>query len=173
MRPFGGYSIIFSEGLCQLKGRAKHKLLYSSDSNNLWNESVKTVIILDSNHCFNKDQYWGNNMKTMWEKGLPKSCRLYLNKNRFVGQNGLKLSSPLPDNCTYESIVNREHNAISAANFKRHILVTHPTIDSGELPLYHAIVVQAEILSSESENKDIPVDNILQKQFGQLVVMTQ
>ena len=62
-KPFGGYSIVFSGDFCQLEGGVKNKLLYSSESSNLWSDSVKTVIILDSNNCFNKDQYWSNNIK--------------------------------------------------------------------------------------------------------------
>ena len=101
----------------------------------------------------------------MWEKDLPRSCQSTLNRTRIVGKNGLKLPSPLPDNSAYAIVLNRERNAILAANFKRHILTTHPTIDSDELPPCHTIVIQAEIRSSESVNKDIPVDNVLRKQI--------
>ena len=51
-KPFGGFSIVFSGNFCQLPPiMAKEKdLLWSENSNGLWNNSINEVIILDNEH---------------------------------------------------------------------------------------------------------------------------
>ena len=54
-----------------------------------------------------------------------------------------------------------ESNAISAGNFKRHILDTHPPFHSLEAAPEHTIVIEAEIRSTKSKQITVTINNVL------------
>ncbi len=62
---FGGFSIICSRDFRQLELVCSNdsKLLFSSLSNGLWDNSINVVIILDNNHCFKEDPEHGFMLK--------------------------------------------------------------------------------------------------------------
>jgi hypothetical protein len=55
------------------------------------------------------------------------------------------------DTC-YACLTNNERNSIQASIFKKHILATHPSINSNLNPLEHTIIIEADINSSAAKN---------------------
>ena len=102
-------------------------------------------------------------MKTMWKSDLPVKARKIMNSQRVLQEDGLQLPSKFEDDidACFACPSNRERNAISAGNFKRHLLDTHPMFDSQELPPEHTIVVEADIFSSVSDRRNVNVDNVI------------
>jgi hypothetical protein len=45
-----------------------------------------------------------------------------------------------------------KHNSIQASIFKKHVLATHPSINSNVNPLKHTIIIEAGISSSVTKN---------------------
>jgi hypothetical protein len=55
------------------------------------------------------------------------------------------------DTC-YVCPTNNEHNSIKASIFKKHILATHPSINSNVNPPKYTIIIEADITSSVAKN---------------------
>jgi hypothetical protein len=55
------------------------------------------------------------------------------------------------DTC-YACPINNEHNSIQASIFKKHILATHPSINSYVNPPEHTIIIEAGIIRSVAKN---------------------
>jgi len=89
---FGGFSIIFSGDFCQLEPVCSNesKLLFSSLSSGLWDNSINMVIILDNNHWFKEDPEYGKMLKRMWNGDLTNEDQKQIN-TRVIGYQGLKL----------------------------------------------------------------------------------
>ena len=90
----------------------------------------------------------------MWSGDLTRSDRLWLNE-RVVGSENVPI---LPDQFGQKDVcfacpTNKERNAISAGNFRRHIIKTCPDISSAALPPEHTIVIEADIQSSKPTKK--------------------
>ena len=161
-KPFGGISVIFAGDFRQLEPSAtsENNLLFSRLSSNLWNNSIKVIIILNNEHRYKDDPEYGRIMKRMWNNNLSKKDRKLFN-TRVVGNNNLKLPSTFEGDACYVCPSNQEHNAISAGNFEMHILDTHPPFDSLEAPPEHTIVIEADIRSTKSKQKNVTIDNVL------------
>ena len=161
-KPFGGISVIFAGDFRQLEPSAtsENNLLFSRLSSNLWNNSIKVIIILNNEHRYKDDPEYGRIMKRMWNNDLSKKDRKLFN-TRVVGNNNLKLPSTFEGDACYACPSNRERNAISAGNFEMHILNTHPPFDSLEAPPEHTIVIEADIRSTKSKQKNVTIDNVL------------
>ena len=164
-KPFGGFVIIFAGDFRQLEpcGEKQSNLLFSRESSCLWDLSINTTIFLNNEHRFKDDPRYGKWLKTMWKSDLPVKARRVMNTQRVVRKDGLQLPSKFEDDidACFACPSNRERNAISAGNFKRHLLDTHPTFDSQELPPEHTIVVEADIFSSVSDQRNVNVDNVI------------
>ena len=161
-KPFEGVPIVFSGDFWQLEPSAssENNLLFSRQSSNLWNDSINVIIILNNEHRYKDDPRYGRIMKEMWHGDLSKKNRKLFN-TRVVGKNNLILPSTFGGDACYACPSNREHNAISAGNFERHILDTHPPFHSLEAPPEHTIVIEAEIRSTESKQRNLIIDNVL------------
>jgi hypothetical protein len=161
-KPFGGISIVFAGDFRQLEpsGSSENNLLFSRQSSNLWNDSINVIIILNNEHRYKDDPRYGQIMKKMWQCDLSKRHRKLFN-TRIVGRNGLKLPSTFEGDACYACPSNRERNAISAGNFRRHVLNTHPTFVSQVLPPKHTIVVEADIRSTKNKQRNVTIDNVL------------
>ena len=63
-KPFSGFSVIFAGDFCHLEpcGSSESQLFFSRTSSNLWNDSVKTIIILHNDHRFREDPDYGKMM---------------------------------------------------------------------------------------------------------------
>ena len=81
---------------------------------------------------------------------------------RVVGSKDLTLPTRFEGYMCYACPTNVERSAISASSFQKHLLDTHPQVDSNELPLLHTIIVEADIQSSPSKRAKIRVINVLQ-----------
>lgn len=148
-KPFGGFSIVFAGDFRQLPPirSSEKQLLYSEDSSNLWNDTINTVIILDNKHRFKDDPAWGELMYDFWSNDLKIKHRKIIQGRRVDGKK-VKLPKQLPEEAAYACAYNSERNAISAANFKDHILKTHPPFkNSDDLPPMHTIVIEGDIQS--------------------------
>ena len=156
MKPFGGYSIIFAGDFRQLEpGGKPEQLLFSQESSHAWADLLNAVVILQSDHRFKEDPQYGKLLQRMWEDDLGKKDRQWLNE-RTVGSVEVPV---LPDDfggldVVYAAPKNTERNSISAGNFKRHILETHPNIDSSDVPPNHTVIVEANITSSVRGKKN-------------------
>ena len=161
-KPFGGISIVFAGDFRQLEpsGSSENNLLFSRQSSNLWNDSINVIIILNNEHRYKDDPRYGQIMKKMWQCDLSKRHRKLFN-TRIVGRNGLKLPSTFEGDACYACPSNRERNAISAGNFRRHVLNTHPPFVSQVLPPKHTIVVEADIRSTKNKQRNVTIDNVL------------
>ena len=161
-KPFGGLSIVFCGDFRQLEPSASSEdnLLFSRQSSNLWNDSINVIIILNNEHRYKDDPRYGRIMKEMWHGDLSKKNRKLFN-TRVVGKNNLVLPSTFSGDACYACPSNRERNAISAGNFERHILATHPPFHSLEAPPEHTIVIEAEIRSTKSKQRNVTIDNVL------------
>jgi len=115
---------------------------------------------LNDEHRYKDDPEYGQIMKRMWLNYLTKKDRKLIN-TRVVEENGLKLPSTFLGDACYACPSNREQNAISGGSFERHILSTHPSFESQELPPEHTIVIEADIRSTRSKQKNVTIDNVL------------
>jgi hypothetical protein len=162
-KPFGGFSIIFAGDFRQLEPTSceDSDLLFSCKSSRHWENCINAVIILENNHRFKDDPEYGRLLKRMWLGDLTKKDRERINK-RVVKPGGLQLlpSFEGKDVC-YACPTNVERNAISAINFKNHVLRTHPNVNDNNLPPDHTIIIEADIKSSLSKRSKQKVDNVL------------
>ena len=151
LKPFGGYSIIFAGDFRQLEpsGAKPHQLLFSRESSHVWCDLLNAVVILESDHRFKEDPEYGKLLQRMWAGELSMDDRKWLNE-RVIGSEQVPV---LPDEFTGLDAVfacpkNTERNSISAGNFKRHVLDTHPSIHSLNAPPDHTIIIEANINST-------------------------
>lgn len=162
-KPFGGFSIIFAGDFRQLEPTSceDSDLLFSSKSSRHWENCINALIILDNNHRFKDDPEYGRLLKRMWMGDLTKKDRERINK-RVVKPGGLQLPPSFEgkDVC-YACPTNVERNAISAINFKNHVLRTHPNVNNNNLPPDHTIIIEADIKSSSSKRSKQKVDTVL------------
>jgi len=159
-KPFGGFSIIFSGDFRQLEpcGAKGEDLLFSRASGCGFESKLNAVVILENKHRFKNDEKYGDMLKRMWEGDLTTEDRKWINE-RFVGRatSGLTLpkSNEFADvDVVYAAPTNRERNAVTAGNFRDHVLKTCPHINTSEdtLPPDHTIIIEADILSSAPKN---------------------
>ena len=162
-KPFGGLSIIFAGDFRQLEpsGSDESDLLFSSKSSQHFENCINAYIILSNNHRFKECPEYGKLLKRMWRGDLTKKDRELIN-TRVIGENGLTLPSSFgnKDAC-YASPTNKERNAISAGNFGKHVIVTHPHVNENRLPPDHTIIIEADIRSSSSKRSKQKIDNVL------------
>ena len=162
-KPFGGFSIIFAGDFRQLEPTKSEDsdLLFSSKSSGHWENCINTIIILDNNHRFKEDPEYGELLKRMWNGDLTRQDRELIN-TRVIGKNGLTLPPSFKgkDVC-YACPTNVERNAISASNFRNHVMKTHPHVNNNELPPDHTIIIEADIKSSSSKRSKQKIDNVL------------
>ena len=151
MKPFGGYSIVFAGDFRQLEpcGVKPNQLLFSRETSHVWADLLNAVIILESDHRFKEDPQYGQLLQRMWAGDLSSKDRELLNE-RVIGSEQVPV---LPDEFPGQDAVfacpkNTERNALSAGNFKRHVLQTHPSVHSLNEPPNHTIIVEANIKSS-------------------------
>ena len=151
MKPFGGYSIVFASDFRQLEpsGAKPHQLLFSRESSHVWCDLLNTVVILESDHRFKEDPEYGQLLQRMWAGDLSKNDRDWLNE-RVIGSEQVPV---LPDefsglDAVFACPKNTERNSISAGNFKRHVLQTHPSVHVITDPPNHTIIIEADIKSS-------------------------
>ena len=151
-KPFGGFSVVFVGDFRQLEpsGISDNKLLFSRMSSQYWSDLINVIIILDNEHRFKSDPTYGKMMKNMWKLDLSTKARKRIN-TRVVGKNNLILPSTFEGDAAYACHTNKERNAISAANFRQHVLNTHPNFDGphSEYPPEHTIVIEADIRSKK------------------------
>ena len=151
-KPFGGNSVVFAGDFRQLEpnGAKSNDLLFSKQSSQLWERLINVVLILNNEHRFKNDSMLGKMLTTMWKDDLPRKWQIWLNNNRLVGPN-LRLPKMFPSNkeVSYAAPYNKDRNAISAGNFRNHILATHPPFLSNEQPPKHTIVIEANIKSTK------------------------
>ena len=100
-------------------------------------------------------------MKTMWKNDLSAKDRIRLN-TRVLGKNNLTLSSIFKGDAAYACTTNRERNAIWVANWRCHVLNTHPNFDGpdSEHPPEHTIVIEADIRSKKSKMRYIKIESV-------------
>lgn len=156
-KPFGGFSIIFSGDFRQLEppGAKPNELLFSRDASIDWEEKLNAVVILENKHRFKDDPRYGRVLKKMWEDDINIKDRRWINE-RVVGRNNVILpkENEFGDkNVSYASPYNKERNAISAGNFKDHLLRTHPLIDDVHNPPSHTVIVEADMISAATKNE--------------------
>ena len=161
-KHFGGFSIVFAGDFRQLEPVASKDsdLLFSETSSRHWEHIINAIIILDNDHRFKDDPEYGKMLKRMWKGELTLRDRERIN-TRVIGQNGIDLPSSFEGDACYACPTNKERNSISAGNFKKHIIATHPSIESNELPPAHTIVIEADIRSSLSKNSKMKIDKVL------------
>ena len=124
-------------------------------------------MILDNEHQFQDDKEYGKLLKTMWDNDLHRRLRVLLNTTRLVGKK-LKLPKEFPKDhdVSYAAPYNKDRNAISAGNFRKHIITTHPPFKHNEpdggkgTPPEHTIVIEANMQSTRRSKRKI--DNVLQ-----------
>ena len=134
-KPYGGYSIVFSGDFCQLEPTKtpSNNLLFSRHSSELWDSSINSIIKLDNERWFKEDPQYGIMLKKMWQKDLSIQQRKRIN-TKVVNKTTFKLPPKFEGDVCYACPTNKERNAISAANFRNHILATHPSFDSMQSP---------------------------------------
>ena len=79
----------------------------------------------------------------------------------MVGQNGLKLLSLFEADVCYACPINMERKYISAAGLKKHVIDTHPSIESDDLPLNHTIIIYADIRHTMNKKSKVKIDKVL------------
>ena len=139
---------------------SENNLLFSRQSSKLWNYSINIIFILNIEHLYKDDPRYGQIMKEMWHGDLSKNNPKLFN-SRVVGKNNMILPSTFSGDGCYACPSNRERNAISAGNFERHILDTQPPFHSLEAPPEHTIVIEAEIRSTKSKQRNVTIGNVL------------
>ena len=79
--PFGHFSVIFAGDFRQLErcGSSESQILFSGTSSNLWNDSVKTIIVLNNDHRFREYPDYGKMMKWMLDNNLSQKDRKRIN----------------------------------------------------------------------------------------------
>ena len=165
-KPYGGYSIVFSGDFRQLEPTktSSNNLLFSRHSSQLWDSSINSIIILDNEHRFKEDPQYGIMLKNMWQKDLSIQQRKRIN-TKVVNKTTFKLPPKFEGDVCYACPTNKERNAISAGNCRKHILATHPSFDSIQSPPEHTIVIEADIRSSASKQKSRKIDNVIRHQI--------
>ena len=174
MKPFGGYSIIFAGDFRQLEpsGAKPHQLLFSRECSQHWENMLNAIIILESKHRFKNDKRYGEMLHRMWAGDLTKKDREWLNE-RVIGSD---LVPHLPDDfpgldAVFACPKNTERNSISAGNFKRHVLNTHPSVQGLAEPPQHTLIVEANIKSSIGQ-KNLPNANLIGGAMRQRILTT-
>ena len=151
IKPFGGYSIIFAGDFRQLEpsGAKPGQLLFSKECSHVWFDLLNAIVILESDHRFKEDPEYGKLLQRMWAGDLSKNDRKWLNE-RVVGSEQVPILPPefTGLDAVFACPKNTERNSISAGNFKRHILETHPSVHSLQSPPNHTLIVEANIKSS-------------------------
>jgi hypothetical protein len=96
VKPFGGFSIIFTGDFCQLEpvGSMKFDLMFSSLSSKHWDNCINAIIVLDNIHCFKEDQEYGKMLKRMWNGDFSTEDCKRLN-TIVIRYNGFQLPSHL------------------------------------------------------------------------------
>jgi len=150
-KPFGGQSIIFSGDFRQFEAILAKHLLYHRNSSRLWENSINCVIILENIHRFKDDPEYGEMLTRLWRDDLTQEDRKKINTRVIGGQDGVTLPSTFDEDVVYATSTNKERNAIQAGIFCDHILSTHPTINSADLPPDHTLIIEAVIQSSKSK----------------------
>jgi len=166
-KVFGGFSIIFAGDFRQLEPIMSEDsdLLFSSNSSRHWENTINATVILDNEHRFKDCPEFGKLLKRMWEGDLTKEDRELIN-TRVIGHNGLTLPSSFEgrDAC-FACPSNKERNAISKGNFKKHVMTTHPNVNGNELPPDDTLIIEADIKSSSSKRSKQKVDNVLRRRI--------
>ena len=88
----------------------------------------------------------------MWKGELKRKDREWLNQ-RVVGSghvHSLPKTFENLDVC-YACPYNIERNSIVAGNFRNHVIETHPSIESSDIPPYHTIIIEADITSTNKK----------------------
>lgn len=164
-KPFGGFSIVFAGDFRQIQPRtSEDNLIFSRSSSNLWINSINNILILNNEHRFKEDPEWGKMMTKMWEDDLTRKNKKTLN-TRKIKHGGVTLPTKFDGEGSFACPINKERNAIHAANFRRHVLETHPDFDSDQLPPEHTIVIEAQIRSSNQTQRHMTIDNVLRHQI--------
>ena len=160
-KPFGGFSIIFVGDFCQLQPSnvSDDMLLYSKQSSCLFEHCLNCIIILDNDHRFKDNPELGKILKQFWLKDLSKKDRETINK-RVIGKNGVELPKHVSSDACYACPTNAERNSIWANNFRKHVVETHPSVQSVENPPDNAVVIESDIKSSSSKRRTIKIDNV-------------
>ena len=156
-KPFGGQSIIFSGDFRQFEAILAKHLLYHRNSSQLWENSINCVIILENIHRFKDDPEYGEMLTRLWRDDLTQEDREKINTRVIGGQNGVTLPSTFDEDVVYATSTNKERNAIQAGIFYDHILSTHPTINSADLPPDHTLIIEAVIQSSKSKKSSTSI----------------
>jgi len=156
-KPFGGQSIIFAGDFRQFEAILAKHLLYHRNSSQLWENSINCVIILENIHRFKDDPEYGEMLTRLWRDDLTQEDREKINTRVIGGQDGVTLPSTFDGDVVYATSTNKERNAIQAGIFCDHILSTHPTMQSKDLPPDHTIVVEAVIESSKSKKSSTSI----------------
>ena len=146
-KVYGGVSIVFSGDFHQLQPICdSDQVLYSGSSGALqWENTINSAIFLENSHRFKDDPEYGEILARMRMGTDTREDREKIN-TRVIGassDNGVQLPTD-PDAC-YACPTNKERNGITAGTFKKHILATHPTVDSDELPPDHTLMIEASI----------------------------
>jgi len=79
-KAFGGCSIIFGGDFRQLTRGHDSKLLYSSNSTQLFEDNLTGTLILDNEHRFSYDPEFGKLLKRLWSGKLSQQDRHTTNK---------------------------------------------------------------------------------------------
>ncbi len=95
VKPFGGFSIVFSEDFRQLEpvGSMEFDLMFSCLSSKHWDNCINAIIILDYIHCFKEDPEYEEMLKRMWWNGNLSTEDCNRINTRAIGYNGLQLLS--------------------------------------------------------------------------------
>ena len=162
-KVFGGYSVIFGGDFRQLIRGNDHELLYSRNSKQFFESILTGVVILDNEHRFKEDPEFGKLLKRFWRGELTHKDRNTINK-RVITRTDVDLPKNIASNVdwSYACPTNRERNAISAGIFKQHVLDTHPTALSHDLPPDHTMVIEGDFqTSSKKKASSLKVNNTL------------
>ena len=140
--PYGGVSIVFSGDFHQLQPVCKtDEILYSGSAGaTAWENTINCAIFLENSHRFKDDPEYGEILGRMRMGKDTREDREKIN-TRVIGTNDVEL--PTDPNACYACPINKERNSITAGVYKNHILATHPTIDSDELPPHNTLNIEA------------------------------
>jgi hypothetical protein len=166
---YGGVSIVFSGDFHQLKPICgEEEVLYSNSSGaSLWENSLNCCIFLDNSHRFQDDPLYGEILARMRMGEDTEEDRHEINK-RVIGYNSLSLPDSAPDAC-YACPTNKQRNGVTAAAFRKHIMQTHPNIDTNELPPDHTLMIEATITTSGQQRRGNKRQRREQKKISQAV----
>lgn len=96
------------------------------------------AIFLNNNHRFKDDPQYGEILARMRMGIDTKADQKAINSCADDNHN---VHLPTDPNICYACPTNKERNAVTASMFKQHILATHPTIDSDELPPDNTLII--------------------------------